>query len=180
MGKISDKDLSFLNELRSALILKDVNPEKIELEKGVILVCCSDGDQMYELFGHQVELFKKVNAVPRIHTISLNGGGLLLSAESPLVKVHQEDHVLIKHITDARQLKGIHSVVVYAHAPCGAAGMANLSVEQVIDLLIKGRNRLKTIFEDLHVVPLFHLDDGQKKRTYFISPNAWEEWKIRN
>lgn len=176
MAKVTVADLELLKEFRNAGILEDVNPSKIK-GKGVILVCCSDGDQMHDIFTHQVRIIEVIKPGPRIHTIAMNGGALLLPRDSPLSAELHEDEVMLWHIAGARKLKDIHTVVLYAHAPCGAAGLANLTLLKVIELLIQAAKRLNTIYAQLQVIPMFHVDyDGKKKRSYFLSIQKWNEW----
>lgn len=109
----------------------------------------------------------------RIHEFKLNGGALLIAKNSPLTHLG-EDRVLIEHIRSASRMKKIHTVVLFAHAPCGMAGMFGLDLKQVLDNLIDAKLRLKSELVGVKVVCFVHIarPDGVR-RTYFISAAKW-------
>jgi hypothetical protein len=109
----------------------------------------------------------------RIHEFKLNGGALLIAAKSPLTHLG-EDRVLIEHIRSAMRMKKIQTVVLFAHAPCGMAGMFNLDLKHVLDNLIEAKLRLKSELVGAKVVCFVHIarPDGIR-RTYFISAAKW-------
>ena len=170
-GQLSAISLELIEGFRRAGILQDVNAHRIDQSQGAIIVSCADGDQMHDLFHHHATLFLKSNAVPRLHTLALNGGALLLPVTSPLNRQFREDEVLLHHINVAQKLKEINTVVLYAHAPCGAAAMHNMSFLQVIEYLIQAKMLLKKSGPaGIKVACFIHIDyDGDKKRTYFVS-----------
>lgn len=158
-------------------VLLDVHPHLIDQSNGVILVTCSDGDQMPDVFKHHEKFCTHHRENARIHLFSLNGGAKLISADSPL-RMHQEDEVLLSHIRMARELKKIETVVLYAHAPCGVAYGKKLSFTDVLELLFKGKERVKTEVPGVKVACFCHVDHGEnRKRTYFVSYEAWQRWR---
>ncbi len=173
MGHLSDEDRQAYSKLRERQILINVDAHRLDLSAGVILVACSDGDQLPDIFNNLSHSFEGQRPTARIHTIALNGGALLLPANSPLVTPHREDEVLLEHIRVARELKGIDTVALYTHAPCGAGGMAGLTLEQEIDLLLSAKSRIKEELIDVKVACFCHIDRGDDKRTYFVSRNRW-------
>jgi len=173
MGHLSDADRGAYSLLREQQILVDVDSHRLDLSAGVILVACSDGDQLPDIFNNISHSFAGQRSTARIHTIALNGGALLLPANSPLVTAHREDEVLLEHIRVARQLKGIDTIALYTHAPCGAGTIAGLTLKQEIDLLLSAKSRIKEEFSDAKVACFCHIDRGDSKRTYFVSRNRW-------
>lgn len=157
-------------------VLCDVHPHAIDQSEGVILVTCSDGDQMPDIFKHHEKFCEHQRDEARIHLFSLNGGAKLISSDSPL-RIFQEDEILLAHIDIARQMKGIDTVILYAHAPCGAAYGKDLSFADVLELLFKGKERVKREIPGIKVACFCHIDYGDKKRTYFVSYEAWKTWK---
>lgn len=177
MAHLSDSDRQTIDFLRNgAGVLADVEEHKIDQTNGVIMVACADGDQMPDIFLFQKKMEEKQRKTPRIHTIALNGGALLIPENSPVAT--GESKILIGHIRVAMDLKKIKTIALYAHAPCGAAGLCKLSVEVILDLLIQAKMQIKREISDAKVACFFHVDYGDgKKRTYFVSRDKYEEWK---
>lgn len=180
MSQLTNTDRSVAEALRKAQVLLDVFPPQLELARGVIMVACADGDQMPDLFAFETGLFKVAQVPPRIHELALNGGALLIAKDSPVRRAGGEDDVLLRHIDDGRTLKEITTVMLYAHAPCGAAALARLDLRTAISLLMEAKTRLKQELADLKVACFLHIDWGDRKRTYFVSRDAWERWQGEN
>lgn len=173
-----DSDRQLIEILRyQAGVFADVEDHLLDQGNGVIMVTCSDGDQMPDIFSFQEKMRGDHRKNPRIHTIALNGGALLIGENSPL-KSDGEDRVMLKHIKQAIELKGITTIALYVHAPCGAAGLCRLDMRQVLDLLMEAKRRIKTEMPGVTVACFCHVDNG-KKRTYFVSRERYEEWKQR-
>lgn len=178
MSHMSEEDKQFVREIREAGVLQDVKDHLLDQSEGVIMIACSDGDQMSDVFSFQEEMSENQRPKPRVHTLALNGGGLLLPETSPLNKPGREDVILLKHLKQAIELKGITTVALYVHAPCGAAGLCNLSMAEMIDLLISAKALIKSEISEVTVACFVHVNKGEgNKRTYFASREKWEEWK---
>lgn len=177
MGHLNTDDRKLALELKRARILTDVEAPELNLDHGVIIVTCADGDQMPDLFSFQTRLFNIRGIHPRVHTLALNGGALLIPEKSPLNKENGEDRVLLAHLRDARKLKNIDTIVLYVHAPCGAAGLADLNFMQVMELLLEAKARIKKELPGALVACFCHVDWGENiKRTYFVSRDKWISW----
>ena len=169
-GKLSIASLELIEGFRRSGILQDIDAHRIDQSKGAIIVSCADGDQMHDLFHHHEALVQESNCAPRLHTLALNGGALLLPMTSPLNRQFNEDKVLLHHIAVAQKLKEIDTVVLYAHAPCGAAMMHDMSFFQVVQYLMQAKMMLKNSGPaGIKVACFIHIDYGDKKRTYFVS-----------
>ena len=83
-------------------------------------------------------------------------------------------------IADARELKKIDTVALYAHAPCGAAAMATVSIERTIMLQIRAKAKIQSRSPGIDAGCFFHVDYGNNKRTYFLSCKEWEVWAARH
>ncbi|MFA6547818.1 MAG: hypothetical protein WCT11_02620 [Candidatus Magasanikbacteria bacterium] len=174
MGHLTDEDKQFLHELREKNILEEVEPNSLSLSHGAIVLTCADGDQFYDYYSHISSITKGQIAKSRVHTFALNGGSILLSSAWP---DKEEAVVLKRHINVAVDLKDIHTVILYAHAPCGAAAMCHLNIKTVIDYLMEAKSIIKNLRTDIKVICFMHVDwDGEKKRTYFISRDKWEKF----
>ncbi|MDP3963112.1 MAG: hypothetical protein Q8Q39_01310 [bacterium] len=184
MGKISASDFKSIVELRKFGVLADVDPHRLPQKEGVIATPCADGDQMIDVFTRQVEYAAQAGHAPRPHMLALNGGALLIAEDSPLNKKLREDLVYIEHIKGGIMLKGMRTIVLYTHAPCGAAGLVKLSFVECIELLIKAKARISSEIPDAKVVCFCHIDretDGKhKKNTYFVDEERWAEWQRKH
>ena len=175
MMALTQADQELVRDLREAGVLQNVDGHRLDQSNGIILVCCADGDQMPDIWQFQNGIMQGQRQTSRIHTLSLNGGALLIPEGSPLNAEAHEDIVLLKHIHEAIILKGIHTIALYAHGPCGAAGLAGLTLVEVIGLLKQAGKRVREAFPSAQVVCFFHADKGETKRTYFASAK-WFEW----
>lgn len=171
-------DLQLIKRLREAGIFEDVDPHRIKNNhQGFIVVVCGDCDQATDIHGHHSSITSRIGQLRGIHEFKLNGGALRLPLKSPLNKKGlPADKVLLRDIKDAIFLKEMQTIVIYAHFPCGAAGLCGLTVLEQLDLLVKAKRRLKKEFSEVKVACFFHVDyTNGRKRTYFISLQNWEE-----
>lgn len=182
---LSPRDREIIQALRGeAGVLCDIAGRRLNPAKGVIMVACADGDQMADVFERQAGICRdhSRDRLPRVHTLALNGGALLIPKGSPVINPdHPEDGVLLSHLQAGMRLKDIPTIVLYAHCPCGAASLASLAVESVIDLLMRAKERVKKEIDGAKVACFFHVDRGHgNKRTYFVSREKWLAWKEAN
>lgn len=175
---INDQDRELVESLKTRKILLPVEGHRLDLSRGIIMVSCPDCDQRPDMFKFKEDVFRDRGLDPRIHPLLLNGGALLIPEESPLNDEDKEDRVLLKQIRQTRELKGINTVALYTHMPCGAAGLAKLSSEEVIDFLMLGKLRVRQEVIGSKVACFLHVDKGEKKKTYFVSLEAWWSWFI--
>ena len=194
MSHLSDPERSFLRRMREREILREVRAPEFDLSDGMILATCADGAQFDDLYGHLRKVCHQRGLdQARIHALGLNGGALQIAEESPLNDQLGEDRVYMAHIAGGRVLKGFHTVVLMAHSPCGAAGLANITLEQEIDYLMLAKQRIRTESDaqttalaqkfgktidipPVKVICLFHVDYGNGRRTYHVSKEAWSSW----
>lgn len=179
MGVLSPFDRTAIDILREADVLENDNAGKLNSPEGVIVIPCSDGDQMPDVFTHQCGLAHEGGWPVRPHMPSLHGGAILMAEDCPLYREFRVDELLLLHIRQAEgpELKGIGTVVLYAHAPCGAAAMAKLTLVHQIVYLMRAKVRVKEIDTTNKVICFLHVDYGTgRKRTYFISRAKWLEF----
>lgn len=176
---ISSEDQRFLELLkqRQQPVLQPLAEHYLQAR--VVFVPCSDGDQMPDLYNHQLSLCRKTNPHDYMtHTIALNGGALNLAEESPLSQVFREDLVLLRHIEQALTIKpNVNTVVLYSHFPCGAARLQQLGIVESLMYLFLGKERLRKAIPAIrNIACYFHVDYKGTKKTYFASRQRWEEW----
>ena len=183
--KLTKKDRAAIRLFRykKIRVLQKIAPHLIDESNGAILVVCSDGDQMDDIFKHHEKICLHHRKGHRPHMLSLNGGAKVIAEHSPLRIIAGQDRaqILIADIKMARSMKNIETVILYTHAPCGAAYAKGLSFCAILDLLFAGKDRIKKEIPGVKVACFCHVDYGNgKKKTYFVSRTAWLAWKIQN
>ncbi len=173
MLHLSSTDRDQIKQAREAGALKEIQHHRIEDPAGTIFVACPDGDQFRDVYGHHCTLC----AIERHHPLSLNGGALLLSRHSPILCAKKDGAVFLRHVKAASRLKGMRTVVLYVHAPCGVAYGSKLDFWEVLRLLVEAKLRLRHQrgLRKLKIACFVHVDyngnalaAGIKKRTYFV------------
>jgi hypothetical protein len=175
---LKKEDGHVLQSLRKRDVLRDIEGNRLAADNGVILVTCGDGDQFADLFQHKAGMVAGTTGKPRFHTLSLNGGALLIPKGSPFNQDIPYDQVLLENIREAVRLKDIFTVAVYVHAPCGKAKSASLDFADVIGLAVDAKRRIRdeVRVSGLKVAAFCHVDWEDGKRTYHISAEAWDQW----
>ncbi|MDA1038621.1 MAG: hypothetical protein O2877_02955 [bacterium] len=174
---LTDGDRQLIEALKEANVLQNIDPTKIELSDGAIVVTCSDCDQAPDINRHLHDLAVRYRDGERFHTFRLNGGPILIPDGSPASR-YGEDKVLVEHIRDGVSMKGLKRVILEAHAPCGMAKAVDQDLTQVIDLMLNGKTKLKEQIPEIETVfCMLHIDFGNKKRSYNITRHDWTNWK---
>ncbi|MBI5222333.1 MAG: hypothetical protein HY980_02445 [Candidatus Magasanikbacteria bacterium] len=167
---------------------KKFNPTRLAI------VACSDGQRLPEITTfHQRLAESQISAGLDsccIHTLALNGGGLLLAEESPVVNPNlREDRVFHEHLCDAIRIKGLDAngkrptIVLYTHMPCGAAELHNLDPVEQMEWLALAKERLKFAHPNWQILLCVHVHypatNGRKEekpRTYHFSRKHLRAW----
>ncbi len=143
---------------------------------GTIAITCSDGDQMADLFSQHHD-----KCGERCHLFSFNGGGLWLSPLIDSERAEQRRDLIKNDLPEAISMKGISTVVIYGHAPCGVAlSVLNCNVDELISHLVRAKMELKKQYsgKGLKFVCALHVDWGNgKKDTYWVNAKKWRELK---
>lgn len=179
MVTLNGFDREVIEQLRREGVLEDSEGRKLKAPNGTIVVSCSDGDQMPDVLAHLYSLKREGGWVVRPHMLCLHGGAMLIAPDCPLYREFHADELLLQHIREAEgpDLKGISTIVLYVHAPCGAAGLAGLTIVHQLHFLMASKARVQAIDTSNEVVCFVHVDyDGNRKRTYFISRAKWETY----
>lgn len=77
-GKLSALTIELIKKFQTNGVLQTVDTHRLDQKNGAIIVSCADGDQIHDLFHYHERLFNEAGVPPRIHTLALNGGTLLL------------------------------------------------------------------------------------------------------
>lgn len=179
MLRLTAEDRATYLYLRAKGILEDEEARKVPLDAGTTVVCCADGDQFFDLYGNLSEMCLQQKAWPRTHPLTSHGGALVIPPDSILNIRYRGDN-LVEDIIEAWEMKRTKVVTLYAHAPCGAATKAGLSLAENLDLLVRAKLHLKEKLTraqaQTKVACFVHIDRGvdEGKRTYFISAAKWQ------
>lgn len=179
MGQtISTADLVFIEQMKKADILGNHIPERLHVEDGVILVCCSDGDQFDKVMDHMRDAAIATGAKPRIHTFANHGGALLVSPDFHLFCKHGNiSDFLLTQLAQAKAMKEINTIVLSVHAPCGAAAMSQMNVVQLINHMMRAKNLVKERLHGVKVLCVLFVDYGSgNKQSYTIARKDWDRF----
>jgi len=86
---------------------------------------------------------------------------------------------ILANLWAAIRMKQIKTIVLYIHAPCGAADHCGVSFRDELLHLIKAKRRIEWWlgYMGIKVACFCHVDYGAgKKKTYFIKTRSTEDW----
>lgn len=186
MGNLTREDYRTILEMRRdgwlAPIANGRLDHRLDIKNGLQLVACSDCHQFRDMFDHISRFVTERDGHGFIHATLLNGGALLLPMESRVRKLGiPSDDVIIANLMDARRLKGIATVALYAHAPCGAAALAGVTFREIIELLRDAKDRVKALLTSVGEKPFqvacfCHVDYGQWRMPRPDEKNEDDSW----
>lgn len=173
MGALTPFDMEVIEQLREAQVMEEMNGNKLDLSRGVIVIRCPDGDQMLDSIEHDRRVAIDADVIPRIHLLTCHGGCMAIAPNSPLYPNMGIDEFLLKEIEEAEALKEIHVISAEIHVPCGKAKVCGLTLVHQIILQMAAKPRIKAVDPTNKVMCRIHVDRGDRKRTYFISRTRW-------
>ncbi len=180
-SKLTNNELVLVKSLKNAEVLQDLDPHLLDQRDGIIIVACADGDYFFDLFSHHART-QIHRTDPRMHTFGWHGGALACAPCSPVNPVKRADDVFMRQIADARSLKDIHLVGLYAHMPCGAVRTCGIPMEKALALQVRAYARVKAVNHGIKVACFLHVDYGRRVgggknfHSYYFSPEKWERW----
>ncbi len=178
LSREDDDVLKNLVDVKQLLVVPE--PHKLDLSQGAIVVACADGDQMDDLIEDIRRLSAEKGKKPRPHLLTEHGGALVLSPDWRDPDRPGRAQRLIEDIIDARDMKGIYTVLLFCHAPCGKARARQVGVEESISHLMLAKKVVKKLDPRFQVRCFKHVDwhdqivNGEHhKETYFIPVERW-------
>lgn len=184
--QLSDEDRRLVRIMRDDVgVLVKIDERRTRQKDGIVLVPCGDGDQMPDIFGLHLRLCRAHMEKPRIHTVSLNGGPLVIPDASPLSWGLPDSEVMLRHILMGCRRKGIGVIALVGHAPCVAASDYKLNASQVVRLVAEAKYRIKNqlMFAkglgDVKVDCFFQVDWAHKQSSYFIDEEKLKAARLR-
>lgn len=177
MKELSPNDEAIVRALREANVLQDTAGHLLDQREGVILVTCPDGDHFFDIFSRQLAMQTGQCQDKRIHTFGWHGGSIRLAANSPANRRPDEHQIFLEEIRDARGIKGINTVALYAHAVCGKATACGIDFLQLMRLHMQAKTAVKEMNSGITVACFLHVTyPNKRRRTYFVSRPDWEQW----
>jgi len=178
MTAASAADYQLVRDLRAQSIFKDLVPDLMPAQNGTIVVPCADGERITNLLTQHWAICGSGRNCH--HTISLNGGPLLLPKGSPVAHLG-ERRVLLEHAYGGHRLKAVTTIVLYGHWPCGAALGAGLSLQEALAYCVEAKDVIRTFFRkrglEPDVILCFHVDYANgRQRSYYFDRRLWEAW----
>lgn len=157
-------------------------PHKMDLSNGCIVVSCADGDQIVHVV-EQVAMMATVQSCkPRPHLLTAHGGALILSPEWPDDVGRDRAKSLLLEIAEARELKGISTILLLSHAPCGKVVQTGMGVEETIKHLMLAKKYVKGLHPTAMVRCLKQVDwqeqlpNQPEKEMYFLPVERWPQF----
>lgn len=181
MPEVLDQDgVLFYNTLRAENVLQAVDETKFCAIHGYGGVLCSDCDEIEDKVGHLDVITSLYRNEPRKHLIQLQGGAALLDPDSffntksspltpgkPPVPYHSVVLDQIRVVCVAKN--DIEQFVLMVHDRCGMAMLYGVSRKDMLIHLVNAERIVKSNFPSLRVSSMLHINDGKKKRTWYLS-----------
>ncbi|MBI4256598.1 hypothetical protein HY626_00910 [Candidatus Uhrbacteria bacterium] len=154
---LSAFDREVIRVLREGGVLKDYTARG---RNGQIVVACSDGDQMKDLILHKWREAIRSGRIFRPHLFCCHGGAMNVDPTCTLYPGMSRN--LLEQIRQAEgvDLKGITSVNLCIHAPCGAASMTGMTILHQLWHQYRAAEEVSMIDSTNSIIPTIHVDYG--------------------
>ncbi len=180
--RLSEADFSVLRSLRDSGVLEDAIPDRLRNSPRKVVCQCGDGHRFPEWFKH-LELLCDNDEL--IHPVTVNGGALTLTP--PLANRYGRPHdlVCLDNIREGCEIKDTRTILLGVHFPCGMAINNGLSVIEVFERFVAGKERIREKIRGAHPIMLIHVDydgwreNGERFRTYFFNRKRFEAYLQR-
>lgn len=172
----TEADYKLIRKLRERKVLEDLNGQLLPAERGTIVIPCADGDRITDILTSH---WAACSGRPCHHTLSLNGGPLLIPRNSPVNRMGAGE-LLLEHAYAGHKLKEVTTIVLYSHWPCGAAITSGMSLHEAIEFSIRAKDRTRRFMQRKGLEPTvalcFHVDwTNGVKNSYFFNRDAWND-----
>lgn len=177
---VRQEDADLLKLLKQDKVLMPIDPAYFGAKTGAVFIFCCDCDHSDDTWNHIQQMMKAADKPNRIFPVPRAGGAIWVPKSDLLKKAGlPRDEDIFFDIDIAFEHKGLSTIFTSVHAPCGAAGVYELSLFDQIELLVKSKKTLKDRYHfinDLEVkafIPICY--QGLRRRTYFVSAQNWNE-----
>jgi hypothetical protein len=186
--KVMDEtEQAFIEKMVAAKVLDSLEKHHFHDKFSSAIVCCPDGTKI----GHTQNLLrdmyeKNVRKYVQHHLLTHHGGALLLSPDSPIVKVgHTTDVDMIEQIKMSVGM-GYNSLITLIHLPCAMARAHKMSPMEMFDAFVKAKKRIKEHLPEVTVACFVQCTIAGKnpeeisESLYFFSKSKYMAWKENN
>lgn len=163
------EDARYLEWLIGQGVLTQMSPELFPGtagENGALIMMCSDGDQQQHLLMNH---WAMCSGRYCHHVIATNGLGLRIARNSPVASSCEHELWLADAVTAAR-IKGLHTMVIYGHWPCGVAEASQLPINAQLKLYAVAKEELSEHFKsagiDMKIIIGLQIDHGTQPRPF--------------
>lgn len=185
MARLTEADREYIKELRAKNILEDIDGHRLDVERGVVMVVCSDPYRRHDIFSHKERLIEPQCPNKLIFPITQPGGALRLAAHSPANDHGSSRHSdMLEDIKLGLEILRTQTVALYYHAPCALAASRAIDFITGIDILFRSKDYLKNKIKKIEsenlgikVACFVHIDRGGDMNTYFIRRHKYHPWR---
>ncbi|MEK7630840.1 MAG: hypothetical protein AAB417_02340 [Patescibacteria group bacterium] len=165
-------------------VLDDVAHDQLELEKGVIVIMCPDGDRFLggllsiagmfatkHRWSTRIASWMKRTSLlfiwaflyiyPRMHVMSWHAGAhRLVRGSRTNIQGRATDKDLLAEIMDAIALKGIYQIVLFDHCSCLKLAKHKFTIDEQFHDLIVARDRIVAEYERVRTAEAVRLAEN--------------------
>ena len=181
MLELSSRDFEVIDSLIQFGVFKDIEGYRLDRSKGIILVCCADGDLFHDLYNHECRInLTQRGDNPRIHPLSRNGGILAYQKGNRINRYPDSYLEYMYEIGDSALMKEMPTIVIEGHGPCGAARLKNIILMAQLKTQMEMKAIIRERYSGTDVASHFHVDykgrNGKDRKTYHFGSAGWAEW----
>lgn len=184
---MNETERLFIDRLVAAKVLDSPKHHHFDDKFASAIVCCPDGTKI----GYTQKLLRemydtKLRGYVQHHLLTHHGGALVLALNSPVITSgHTTDVDMIEQIKMSVSM-GYKSIIVLVHLPCVMARTHNMSPMDMIDALVRAKQRIKENIPDITVACFVQCTRESEKpgkiheSLYFFSKTSYMNWKKEN
>ncbi|MBI4095011.1 MAG: hypothetical protein HY435_02360 [Candidatus Liptonbacteria bacterium] len=183
MSGWTEGEYSLVREARDSErgFLEDLDQSCFRQRAPIILVCCSDWKRRHDIIQHTAALRGyRPDEDPETHALNWHGGVIRLAPNSPTNLIPKTDEMFLQEVVNALRWTKFRDLVMYAHWPCKQATVAGLTVEEVWQASMSGRDRVvERMSGSVTARTFFHADYENLqagKRSYYLHPRRCVSW----
>lgn len=182
MLALSSQEFEIIDSLVEFGVFDKIEGNRLDRSNGIILICCSDGDQFHDLYTHKCRFQQEQRGDqnPRIHPFDCNGGVLAYDKGTPVNRFESTYMEKLLAIGDAIAMKGHVPVVMEGHGPCGAANLHSIAFINQLEIQMRVKRVMKQMYPHEDITSYFHVDyrghNGMSKKSWHFGLDPWVEW----
>jgi hypothetical protein len=177
MAQLTSADLELIENYKKAKVLDKIDSHLLDPREGLSIIMCGDPDQHPEAYSYHQENIVKAGCLNRIHPPAPLGGALrLVPHTNAIIGTVGYDRGLLFDLALVRQKKNIKTFALYVHAPCAMAELLGMKFEEIMRTAFEAKRKILAELPGIKAAVFCHIDDGQKKQTWFVCRKLWEQY----